>query len=154
MDANGHAALSHVLQDATPSVIEQLHAQLQEKDRELAQADRRLAQATARTAAIHLHCCGQVRSHLLDFEERCVEFESWCRRMEETKKWNPHVNVPNAPGETRTWESFWEAMDDVCYYAKYYLGFDYWGHEWFDDMQDREPEFESTTWSEHWPVAD
>ena len=151
MDANGHAALAHVLHDATSSVVEQLRAQLQEKERELAQAkidaDRRLAQATARTAAIHLHCCGQVRSHLLDFEERCVEFESWCRRMEETKKWNPRVNLGILL-------SFWEAMDDVCYYAKYYLGFDYWEHEWFDEMQDREPEFESTTWSEHWPVVD
>ena len=154
MDANGHAALSHVLQDATSSVIEQLRAQLQEKERELAQADRRLAQATARTAAIHLHCCGQVRSHLLDFEDWCVEFESWVRRMEETKKWNPHVNVPNRPGETRTWEFFWEAMkDDVCHYAKSYVDYDF-ENEWFDDMQDREPEFESTTWSEYWPVAD
>ena len=46
MDANGHAALSHVLQDATSSVIEQLRAQLQEKERKLRELDRQLAQAT------------------------------------------------------------------------------------------------------------
>ena len=46
MDATGHAALTHVLHDATSSVIKQLRAQLQEKERKLRELDRRLAQAT------------------------------------------------------------------------------------------------------------
>ena len=35
-------------------------------------------------------------------------------------------------------------------YVKYYVH----EKEWFDDMQEDEPEFESTTWSEYWPVVD
>ena len=46
MDATGHAALSHVLHDATSSVVEQLRAQLQEKERKICELDRQLARAT------------------------------------------------------------------------------------------------------------
>ena len=50
MDATGHAALSHVLHDATSSVVEQLRAQLQEKERKICELDRQLA--LARTVAL------------------------------------------------------------------------------------------------------
>ena len=137
MDANGHAALAHVLHDATSSVVEQLRAQLQEKERELAQADRRLAQATARTAAIHLHCRSQVSRRFLQAEEWCDDIKSWVRRMNVTKKWYripiPYVSIAY--------------MLHGYEYVKYYVH----EKEWFDDMQEDEPEFESTTWSEHWP---
>ena len=56
MDANGHAALSHVLHDATSSVVEQLHAQLQEKERKIRELDRQLALATCIRAIVIDKC--------------------------------------------------------------------------------------------------
>ena len=62
MDATGHAALTHVLHDASLSVIKQLRAQLQEKDRKIRVLDRRLARAAVEAAWLNNHVAAHLRA--------------------------------------------------------------------------------------------